>query len=187
MSLLSNTTIPVRLSHTLLDPLNAIICDKEKSEVHYSDYLMRNQLLCCLRICLSCIQFLAVWSVYVKYNIVACSDLFSYQQLGTQILKVLPWKCNSRFFPVLVHCICCCHQYKLLIVVLYAVLFSSFFEAIHFLYDVFFASVIGFIWSSHIFKYFLLFYLFIFPKHILGSSCKLLNICDIILTKLGFC
>ena len=137
----------------------------------------RNQLLCWLRICLSCILFWAVWAVCVKYNIVACSDLSSYQQLGTQILKVLPWKCNSHFFPVLVHCMCCSQQYKILIVLLYAVLSSSCFEANHFLYDVFFASIIGFIWSSLIFKYFLLFCLFIFPKHILGSSCKLLSIC----------
>jgi hypothetical protein len=127
-------------------------------------------LLCCLSVCLSCTLFSTEWAVYVKRNIVACSDLSSYQQLGTQILKVLPWKCNSHFFPVLVHCVCCCQQYKVLIVLLHAISSSSFFEANHFLYDVFFASVIGFIWSSRIFKYFLLFHLFVFPKHILGSS-----------------
>jgi hypothetical protein len=41
---------------------------------------------------------------------------------------------------------------------------SSFFEANHFLYEVFFATINCFIWSSHIFKSFLLCHLFIFLK-----------------------
>ena len=41
-------------------------------------------------------------------------------------------------------------------------LYSSFFEFSHFLYDVFFVSINCFIWSSHIFKYFLLFRFLLF-------------------------
>jgi len=47
---------------------------------------------------------------------------------------------------------------------LYSSLSSSFFEFSHFLNDFFFASIHCFIWSSHIFKFFLLFRHFIVPK-----------------------
>jgi len=48
---------------------------------------------------------------------------------------------------------------------LYFSLSSSFFEFSHFfVWFFFFVSINCFIWSSHIFKYFLLFHLFIVPK-----------------------
>ena len=47
---------------------------------------------------------------------------------------------------------------------LYCSLSSSFFELIHFYMIFFFVSINCFIWSSHIFKYFLLFHRFIVPK-----------------------
>jgi hypothetical protein len=50
------------------------------------------------------------------------------------------------------------------VIISYSTLPSSFSEAIHFLFDKFFASVNWLIFSSHIFKYFLLFRLLIFPK-----------------------
>ena len=56
----------------------------------------------------------------------------------------------------------------------YSILPSSFLEANHFLYNVFFASVNCFIWSSHIFKCFLLFRLFIFPKLLYPADFRML-------------
>ena len=65
-----------------------------------------------------------------------------------------------------------------LVLCFFCILSSSFFEANDFLYYVFFASINCFIWSSHIFKYFLLFRFFSFPKLSCAADFRMFYKCS---------
>ena len=119
------------------------MCEKEKKrkEVHYSDYLKEEQAAVIWEFAYSVPCSEPYWLYVCNVTLWHVRIFLAINSYGHKYCKC----CHGNvtvISPVLVYCICCCQQYKVLKVLLYAVLSSNFFEANHFLYDILFGHPI---------------------------------------------